>query len=143
MILLSAVALAAEPLAPLPDRPPPAEPVTGECTRAMGLDVGEPLPGSLVVDGEAACAAVAVPVSRLADLMASEAWSTAIEDRYHLDVLYLQGQVKVIEAERDWYQKRLEEETEVAVWERPWFQRCVGGTTVMLIAGATIWAIDR
>lgn len=57
--LLSAIALAQD----VPLRPPPREPVAGECVWAVGVEPGRPL-DPLV----GACSAVLVPTSELAEL---------------------------------------------------------------------------
>jgi hypothetical protein len=136
-------ALGAEPLPPLPERPSPIPPVEGECAEAIGLDVGEPVPAVLVSGGKVACGAVAVPLSAVADGLQHEAWSDALEARYRLDTVYLQGQVRIAEAERDWYAARLEEAQQVKFWDQPWVQRTVGGASVLVVVGATAWGLDQ
>lgn len=139
--LLVLATQAGEPLEPLPPRPAPSTPLAGECSRAIGLDLGQPVPEALVSAGKVACAAVAVPLSDAADHLALRSWSDAVEARYRLDVVYLEGQVRIAEAERDWYKARREEES--ALWERPWVQRCVGGTSVLLVVGITAWGLGQ
>lgn len=142
LLLLPAV-FAAEPLSELPQRPALSAPVAGECGAAIGLDIGEPVPEELVVDERVTCAAVALPISKAADALALVAWGDALEARYRLDTVYLQGQVRITEAERDWYAARLAEAQRVKFWERPWAQRTIGGISVLAVCGVTAWGLAQ
>ena len=93
LLLLSQLALAAD----APKRPEPPKPVAGQCKRVYGINEGQQLPTSLVVDsGFAACSAVAVPLSDYADLLATEEWAKHTAQRYEIDTTAL-------ERELNWY----------------------------------------
>jgi hypothetical protein len=115
----------------------------GECDDAVGLDVGEPVPTELVSNGIVVCGAVALPVSTAADVLALESWADALDDRYKLDVLFLQGQIAVTAAERDWYADRLKETSHTKFWAQPWVQRMVGGASVLAVVGVAAWGLGE
>lgn len=56
--------------------PEPRSPVSGECTEAVDLVVGQPVPAGLLdAEGRVACYATVVPTSQLASMMEAEAWA--------------------------------------------------------------------
>ena len=117
LLLLSQLAFAAD----APERPEPPKPVAGQCERVYGINEGQQLPTSLVVDpGFAACSAVAVPLSDYADLLATEEWAKHVAQRYEIDTASL-------ERDLDWYKAKLDEANKPVPWmEKPATQRWFG-----------------
>ena len=101
-----------------PDAPPA---VDGECEKSYPIRMGQSLPNALVPRSpNAACSAVAVPLSHYADLLATEVWAETIAQQHSIAVAAL-------EMERDWYKTRLEEETQPPRFiDRPSTQRVLG-----------------
>ena len=113
-------------------RPAPPEPAAGQCAKNIALTKGKPFPAVLATDDSRpalACSAVAVPVSDYADLLATEKWAEAVAAQYKLDT-------KLLEAELDWYKKRLEMETKPPPFlERPGTQRWFGRLETLVTVG--------
>ena len=109
-----------EPIA----RPGPPEPVEGECEEAIGIERGELVPADLQFDSRVArCSAVALPISEMQDLLATEAWANAVNDRYVVDVAHLEWQI-------EWYKSQLSlANAPVPFWQRPDVRFVVGVTT--------------
>jgi len=134
--LLVSASLAASP----PERPAPPPPIDGECAETVGITAGRSLPADLVDGGgNAACGAVAVPLSAYADLLKTEAWGEAIAARYVLDVAHL-------EFERDWYREELMTSREPQpFWSRPAVTMGAGvvaGVSVVLSAAYALQALE-
>jgi len=118
-----------EPIA----RPGPPEPVEGECEEAIGIERGELVPADLQFDSRVArCSAVALPISEMQDLLATEAWANAVNDRYVVDVAHLEWQI-------EWYKDALvEANAPVPFWQQPYVPLVIGviGGVGTCIAGA-------
>jgi hypothetical protein len=129
LIWLIGTALAGD-IPPLPARPEPQEAIEGECEGEVPLNAGEPLPGALMApDGAIGCHAVAVPVSDVLDLVAIEAWSEALEDRYRVDT----GQLSF---ERNWYKVEAERLSQpVPFFQQPGTQVVIG---IVVGSGLTV-----
>ena len=117
--------------ADLPSRPEPPEPVAGQCAKNLPVREGRPLP-PLLLDSSpalAACSGVVVPLSDYADLLSVEKWAKAIEAQY-------QVATAALEADRDWYKKKLEEESKPPPFlERPGTQRWFGRLETLVTVG--------
>ena len=129
LILLLGSALASD-IPPLPARPEPQEAIEGECEGEVPLNAGEPLPAALVApEGAIACHAVAVPVSDVLDLVAVEAWSEALADRYRVDTSQLTF-------ERNWYKAEAERLSQpVPFFQQPGAQVVIG---IVVGSGLTV-----
>ena len=117
--------------ADLPPRPAPPEPVAGQCVKVLPIREGRPLPPLLLDTARtaASCSGVVVPLSDYADLLAGEKWAKAIEAQYQVDIAEL-------EANRDWYKKKLEEESKPPPFlERPGPQRWFGRLETLVTVG--------
>ena len=124
MILLAALALAADP-APVavqvddrdpPRKPAPAAPVPGECSRAVAVQVGAPLPPELA-GGKASCGGVLLPSSDVADLLAIEVWSTHLDGACRVDLAAAAVELRAAEERATWYRAQAERRrVDPAVW---------------------------
>lgn len=137
--MISALLVSAALAAP-PERPAPPPPIDGECAEAVGITAGRSLPADLVDSGgNAACSAVAVPLSAYADLLKTEAWGEATTTRYVIDVAHL-------EFERDWFREELMTSREpLPFWNRPAVMMGAGvvaGVSVVLSAAFALQALD-
>jgi len=127
IILFLGLVLASPP----PARPDPPHTVVGECGRVYPISRGQPLPSTLAESpsDNAKCSAVVVPLSDYADLLNTEKWAESIAARYTIDVAAL-------EADRDWYMKKLEEESKPDPFlERPGTQRWFGRVETLVTVG--------
>lgn len=127
LFLMLGIALAADPIT----RPAPPEMVEGECAKVYSISQGQPFPFQIVEmpDNTASCEAVVVPLSDYADLLKLEKWGTALEQQYRIDVAEL-------EADREWYKSKLEEESEpLPFLERPGTQRWFGRLETLVTVG--------
>ena len=126
ILLFLAVALAADPIA----RPEPFEPVDGECLKVYPIRKGQPfLPAMVSPHGTPSCSGVVVPLSDYADLLATEKWAKAVSSQYRIDTAAL-------EADIEWYKKKLEEESEPPPFlERPGTQRWFGRLETLVTVG--------
>jgi len=114
---------------PIP-RPLTVKAVDGECAKVYPLRRGQPLPPALLSSPDTlGCSGVAVPLSDYADLLAIEKWAEALTAQYRVDTAAL-------EADRDWYKTKLEEETEpLPFLERPGTQRWFGRLETLVTVG--------
>lgn len=114
----------------LPARPEPPVIVAGQCAKVLPLRKGHALPPMLLSPSQqAACSAVAVPLSDYADLLATEKWATAVSAQYKVDIAALK-------ADRDWYKAKLEEESKPPPFlERPGTQRWFGRLETLVTVG--------
>jgi hypothetical protein len=107
--------------------------VEGECEEAIGIERGELVPADLQFDSRVArCSAVALPISEMQDLLATEAWANAVNDRYVVDVAHLEWQI-------EWYKDALvEANAPVPFWQQPYVPLVIGviGGVGTCIAGA-------
>ena len=126
LLLLTSIAFAGDPLL----RPEPAEPVDGECLKVYPIRKGQPfLPAMVSPHGVPSCSGVAVPLSDYADLLATEEWAKAVSSHYRIDTAAL-------EADIEWYKKKLEEESEPPPFlERPGTQRWFGRLETLVTVG--------
>ena len=126
LALIASVAFAVEPIV----RPEPVKPVAGQCLKVYPLRTGQPLPTPLASPlGNSLCSGVAVPLSDYADLLAMEKWAKAISSQYRIDTAAL-------EADIEWYKKKLEEESEPPPFlERPGTQRWFGRLETLVTVG--------
>ena len=117
-------------LSPMPERPSPPERVIGECSLSFPISRGQPLPDEIAISSvQATCSAVAVPLSDYSDLLATEQWAKALEQRYKLDRVSLQQDI-------DWYKSKLEEETKQKPFlERSATQRWLGRIETIVVVG--------
>ena len=112
---------------------PVPEPTADECTHTIPIKKGEPIPADLVDDsGRALCSGLLEPTSSFAHLLAIEKDAETAEKLHALDV-------SILQTERDWYRKQLEEQENVKWYETPQAQRTIGRletlATVAAIAG--------
>ena len=124
-LLISSIALGND-LIPRPEAP---QAVDGECDKTYPLRKGQPVPSILAYPSGASCSGLVVPLSSYADLLATEKWAEAISAQYGIDVAAL-------EADRDWYKKKLEEESKpLPFLERPGTQRWFGRIETLVTVG--------
>jgi hypothetical protein len=115
------------------ERPPPPEPVPGECVTTYGLQIGLAVPEEFLnrQDFVPNCSAIAVPMSDYADLLQTERWAKALHNQYRLDIMQLQ-------MERDHYKRLYNMASAPTPWhQKPSAQRAAGGVTVLLVVLAT------
>ena len=119
MIAFMLPAMAAIP--PLPSRPPA---VDGECARAIPLVVGELPPEDVIEPAEftVSCAAVVVPSSQVAHLLAIREWAVASEELYRLEIASLEAQRGHLEQEGRYL----------------WWQGAVAGIAAALTVGVLL-----
>ena len=131
LLLVAATWAGAEPIPALPDRPEPLAPVTGQCSKSIGLVPGRPVPPALVdEEGLVRCSAVAMPTSEALDLVALEAWGDAVAARYRIDV----GDLQRREA---WWKSRVAVlEQPPPFWETPAVARWGGRAEVLVVVAA-------
>ena len=159
IVWLAAVALAGSAampppvpqVLPLPDWPqrPAASPSSpGECTDAVPLRPGHPLPAGLVGDdGLIACGSVAVPTSQVADLLATkkyahamDIWGAGMASRYEYDTSALRRDLT-------WTQERLIlAEKPPPFWMKPGVQRELGRLDIIItvgVVGLAVYGVTR
>lgn len=128
--LLSVISNAAEP----PPLPPPSDPVSGQCSKSYAFHEGDEVPAPLLDGKVISCSGVAVPTSKVADLLKQSAYAKDIHERYRLDTSDLESRVRVLEAENKELKKK-------PAWiKSPNGQRWVGRVEVALLASATATA---
>ena len=128
-IILSAQAVGGEGVKLIP-RPAPPPSIEGECEKVFAINRGRPLPEAFRISPSSSpCSGVVVPLSDYADLLAIEKWSEAIAAQYAIDTTAL-------EADRDWYKVKLEEEVKPPPFlERPGTQRWFGRLETLVTVG--------
>jgi len=126
LLLMTSVALAGDPI----ERPDLIEPIIGQCMKVYPIREGRPLPPAILSqEKSASCSAVVVPLSDYADLLATEKWAAAVSAQYSIDTAAL-------EADIDWYKKKLEEESKPPPFiERPSTQRWFGRLETLVTVG--------
>jgi len=126
ILLFLGTALALDPIA----RPETPKPVEGECAKVYSINRGQPLPSPLLSpSGIASCSSVAVPLSQFSDLLQTEKWAKAISSQYSI-------KTNELEMEREWYKKKLEEESKPPPFlERPGTQRWFGRLETLVTVG--------
>ena len=126
LFLMIGTALGLEPI----ERPKAPKTVAGECAKVYSINRGQPLPSPLLSpSGKAECSSVAVPLSQFSDLLQTEAWAKAVAQQYRIDTASL-------EMDRDWYKKKLEEESKpLPFLERPGTQRWFGRLETLVTVG--------
>jgi hypothetical protein len=140
MIALFALAHAAD----LPPRPPPPESVEGDCSRSVPLVPGKPVPAFLVTAGLVTCSAVAVPTAEAADLLAIEAWSEHVADRYRIDTAALESEIAIARGETAWW--KAQAERPVPLLQRPGVGLAVGagiGALSVVLGGLAVRAVGE
>ena len=131
LLMLSATLWAGDILV-RPDRP---DPVDMECPASIPIRAGQPVPGSLIgADGVILCTAVAEPVSSLAHLLALDEYHAALEKLHSLDV-------RLLEAERDYWRDRHTQDTRLAWYEKPAAHRWAGRVEALLVVGVVAAAV--
>lgn len=119
---------------------PTPEPTADECPQTIPIEKGQPIPAELVDDtGRALCSGLLEPTSSFAHLLAIENQAKASEKIHALDV-------SILQTERDWYKKQLEEEQDVRWWQTPEAQRTIGRletlATMAAVAGIVAGAYN-
>ena len=112
---------------------PAPEPTADECPQTIPIEKGEPIPAELIDgNGLALCSGLLEPTSSFAHLLAIEKDAEASEKIHALDV-------SILQTERDWYKKQLEEEQNLRWLQTPQAQRTIGRletlATVAAVAG--------
>ena len=110
--------------------PTQGEPAPNDCTEAIPVRTGRPLP-SLVAgaDGQAVCTGVILPPAQLAYLLKLEAYVKASEKMHMLDV-------DLLKQERNFYRDQLAIATRSPVWyEKPAVQRWAGRLETLVAVG--------
>tara|TARA_R110002020_G_scaffold32996_4_gene101041 strand:- start:436 stop:855 length:420 start_codon:yes stop_codon:yes gene_type:complete len=112
---------------------PEPKPTAEECPQTIPIEKGQPMPAELVDDtGRALCSGLLEPTSSFAHLLAIEKHAETADKLHALDV-------SILQTERDWYKKRLEEEQEMPWWQTPQAQRTIGRLetlgTLVVVAG--------
>ena len=126
LLLLVSLGYAADPL----PRPEPPKVVAGECEKVFPINRGQPLPERFRISPSSSpCSGVVVPLSDYADLLATEKWAKAVAAQYAIDTAAL-------EADRDWYKKKLEAESKPPPFlERAGTQRWFGRLETLVTVG--------
>ena len=119
---------------------PAPEPTADECPQTISIEKGQPIPAALVDDtGRAVCSGLLEPTSSFAHLLAIEKNAEAAEKIHALDV-------SILQTERDWYRKQLEEDQSVKWWQTPEAQRTIGRletlATMAAVAGIVAGAYN-
>ena len=112
-------------------------PAPGDCSQAVPVRAGDPLP-SLVVsaDGQALCTGVILPPSQLAYLLKLEAYVKASERLHMLDV-------DLLKQERDYLRDQLTIATQAPIWyERATVQRWSGRVETLIAVGLAASALS-
>ena len=126
LILLFSGPASARDTIPRPESP---KAVDGECAKTYPLRRGQPFPIPLADSSLATCSGVVVPLSDYADLLATEEWAKAVAAKYQIDTTLL-------DADLNWYKKRLEEESKPPPFlERPGTQRWFGSLETLVTVG--------
>jgi len=127
LLLLLSPSWAKEPIT----RPIKPQVVVGECAKTYPMRRGQPFPTPLLDPSPsvASCSGVVVPLSDYADLLAAEKWGEAVAAQYRIDTTLL-------EADRNWYKKKLEKEMEPPPFlEKPGTQRWLGRLETLVTVG--------
>ena len=119
---------------------PAPEPTVDECAQTISVEKGKPIPSELVDSaGRALCSGLLEPTSSFAHLLAIEKDAEAAEKIHALDV-------SILQTERDWYRKQLEEDQSVKWWQTPEAQRTIGRletlATMAAVAGIVAGAYN-
>ena len=126
-------------------RPIRPDPVESECPASIPIRAGLLASPELIgPDGVFLCTAVAEPVSSLAHMLALEKYHEAREQLHSLDV-------RLLEAERDYWQDRHTQDTVRAWYDKPSVQRWTGRIETLIVVAvvaATIgvtydWSVDN
>jgi hypothetical protein len=119
---------------------PVPEPTADECAQTIPIEKGQPIPPELIDEnGRAVCSGLLEPTSSFAHLLAIEKHAQTADKVHALDV-------SILQTERDWYKKRLEEDQELPWWQTPQAQRTIGRletlATVAAVAGIVAGAYN-
>ena len=119
---------------------PAPEPTEDECAETIPIEKGKPIPVELVDDtGRAVCSGLLEPTSSFAHLLAIERDAQTSEELHALDV-------SILQTERDWYRKQLEQDRDVRWWATPQAQRAIGRiemlATISSVAGIVVGAYN-
>ena len=119
---------------------PAPEPTVDECAQTIAVEKGKPIPSELVDSaGRALCSGLLEPTSSFAHLLAFVKDAEAAEKIHALDV-------SILQTERDWYRKQLEEDQSVKWWQTPEAQRTIGRletlATMAAVAGIVAGAYN-
>ena len=119
---------------------PAPEPTADECPQTIPIEKGQLIPAALVDGtGRAVCSGLLEPTSSFAHLLAIEKNAEAAEKIHALDV-------SILQTERDWYRKQLEEDQSVKWWQTPEAQRTIGRletlATMAAVAGIVAGAYN-
>ena len=112
---------------------PVPQPTPDECAESIAIAQGEAIPVALIdANGRAKCSGILEPTSSFAHLLAIEKDAQTAEKLHALDV-------SILQTERDWYRKQLEEQQDIKWWQTPQAQRTIGRietlVTVAAVAG--------
>ena len=115
---------------------PAPEPTADECPQTIPIKKGQPIPAALVDDtGRAVCSGLLEPTSSFAHLLAIEKNAEAAEKIHALDV-------SILQTERDWYRKQLEEDQSVKWWQTPEAQRTIGRLETLATMAAVAGIVE-
>ncbi len=102
-MILVAAAFAAD----VPERPVAPAPVIGECSRAIPIEIGKPVP-TFDLKGLPTCGGVLLPSSNLADLLSTEVWAKEVYGRYRVDTAALEAQLAIERGQVTWWREQAE-----------------------------------
>tara|TARA_R110000824_G_scaffold303731_1_gene491554 strand:- start:153 stop:539 length:387 start_codon:yes stop_codon:yes gene_type:complete len=99
----------------------------GECAEFVPIRTGQPLAASIAADGIARCDGVVTPLSDLAGFQALQADCAAADKLALVDI-------RVLEAEREWYKSELDRVSDVKWYQKPAAHRWAGRLDVVIIS---------
>ena len=122
--------MAADP----PPRPEPNSPQVGDCDRTSPI-----LPDESIL-----CAALAVPPSDLADLLADREWAFLLRDKYRIDTAQLESEKETLTWKIEYLEDALTRAHQPPpLRERPGFWLGMGTTAGLALTLGSAWAMGQ